>query len=204
MQQKIKPGDKVKIDNVKLNKVAKEMGPVVGKHWLRIVKSEIQRGRGVLIVKTVNGVTADVYSGNPVSLVMGIPSVPVELLTRIEESKNEGVSHHLTFTTTTLKDVKSKKGFEIKSGEDVVLEWTPKDYRVTYIYKISGGNENKIAVLTQNLYKYVRGVSKPPSLSALERMVNSGRSKSVVGKTVEPDGVDPYGSPSWLMVMGYI
>jgi hypothetical protein len=50
----------------------------------------------------------------------------------------------------------------------------------------------------------VSGITKSPSQSTLERMMNDGIATSVTGKLVEPDGYGPDGSPSWLLALGLI
>ena len=43
-----------------------------------------------------------------------------------------------------------------------------------------------------------------PGLEALEEWTYDGICESVLGETVEPDGIDEHGSPSWLLAMGMI
>jgi hypothetical protein len=45
---------------------------------------------------------------------------------------------------------------------------------------------------------------KEPSTKTMEKWMASGMAKSVFGHTVEPDGWDSDGSPSWLLVLGMI
>ena len=108
------------------------------------------------------------------------------------------------YETVMVKDSKNKKGTELLRGEKVVVVF-PKDRAVfTYIFSADDPKRlNKIMVLTTNLHKYVKGASKIPSMRSLEKMAD-GIAKSVLGKRVEPDGYDPYGSPSWLLVVGII
>ena len=112
------------------------------------------------------------------------------------------------FKTKAIIPMKNSTGFEIKMNDDVIVKWPQvgiKQYggfSICHIYK-SGDESKKMVVQNQNLYKYVRGVSKPPSDLSLEKM-SDGAAKSVLGKRVEPDGYDEYGSPSWLLVLGYI
>ena len=110
------------------------------------------------------------------------------------------------YSTVMLKDFRNKKGFEIKKGESVELEFNDKYYGMHAFVRIfkEGQYDKKGAVLMQNLHKWVKGATKPPSINALEKMEWSGKVKSVLGRIVEPDGVDEYGSPSWFMVMGII
>ena len=48
-----------------------------------------------------------------------------------------------------------------------------------------------------------RVVSKP-GMKSLEKWTYDSVCKSVGGKTVEPDGYDTEGYPSWLLVLGFI
>ncbi len=45
----------------------------------------------------------------------------------------------------------------------------------------------------------------PPDLTALAgEELHSGTCPSVLGETVEPDGCDEHGSPSWLVALGFV
>ena len=43
-----------------------------------------------------------------------------------------------------------------------------------------------------------------PTINTMEKWTENGVAKSVSGQTVEPDGWDSKGNPSWLLVLGYI
>lgn len=43
-----------------------------------------------------------------------------------------------------------------------------------------------------------------PSLRQLKKWDNDGVSKTPSGWTVEPDGYGPDGSPSWLIILGWV
>ena len=43
-----------------------------------------------------------------------------------------------------------------------------------------------------------------PDLEEIEHWVYSSRCESILGATVEPDGIDPDGAPSWLIAVGLI
>jgi hypothetical protein len=45
---------------------------------------------------------------------------------------------------------------------------------------------------------------KAPALNTLEKWSNDGICKTPTGHRVEPDGHGPDGSPSWLLVLGWI
>jgi hypothetical protein len=64
------------------------------------------------------------------------------------------------------------------------------------------GNDNHCRLASGHVVR-VTNAFKSPSMATLERY-SHGLSKSVLGNTVEPDGHDSEGSPSWLLVMGMI
>lgn len=43
-----------------------------------------------------------------------------------------------------------------------------------------------------------------PNLEQVMEWSNDGVAESVLGESVEPDGYDKYGSPSWLLTLGVI
>lgn len=47
-------------------------------------------------------------------------------------------------------------------------------------------------------------VTRIPSVRQLERWSFDGVAESTLGNTVEPDGRDQYGAPSWLLVFGLL
>jgi hypothetical protein len=54
----------------------------------------------------------------------------------------------------------------------------------------------------QVAHKYFAEFEPMPSMAALERMSNDGLCETPTGETVEPDGYDEHGCPSWLMICG--
>ena len=54
------------------------------------------------------------------------------------------------------------------------------------------------------LHAIVTGFAKPPATITLHRWSLDGVCKTVTGYKVEPDGIGPDGSPSWLLALGLI
>ena len=50
----------------------------------------------------------------------------------------------------------------------------------------------------------VTSAFKAPSISTMEKWLDDGSAKSILGERVEPDGVDCHGSPSWMLALGII
>lgn len=86
---------------------------------------------------------------------------------------------------TTKKDIKLKDGSILPKGSPVTFDGTS-------ICLVMG--------------KRVRITSAfpTPSISTMEKWNNNGVCKTATGAKVEPDGIDSYGCPSWLMVMGLV
>lgn len=114
----------------------------------------------------------------------------------------------------TKKDFKLKNGDEIPKGTAVQLRYLgPDDPNGTTMCELSldwtgpsGRNYQRQPMKTRILVlpSLVSGVKSPPGMSALERMSENGTATTPTGKRVEPDGYGPDGSPSWLLVLGYI
>ena len=99
-----------------------------------------------------------------------------------------------------IKDVKTKQGENFKAGTEIdKIEYDK--YGLKAILHVNGLS---ISVSSKNLYKYVSGFKKPPSMRALEKMASDGIARSITGKKVEPDGFGPDGSPSWLIALGLV
>jgi hypothetical protein len=47
-------------------------------------------------------------------------------------------------------------------------------------------------------------VEEPPDREELERIILDSMCPSITGHDVEPDGHDPHGAPSWMLVLGLV
>ena len=84
----------------------------------------------------------------------------------------------------------------------VTITW-PDDRRPSLARVVSSDLDFRIS--SKNLVGYFgRPFVKVPTISALMKMSNDGIVKSLTGERVEPDGYGNDGSPSWLLVLGYI
>ena len=102
---------------------------------------------------------------------------------------------------TLKREVKLKDGTVLPKGASGSLRFNASSPRVVTVDFDTRPNTNLgVAGLYEN---FGRPFTKVPSMSSLSRMAD-GLSKSVTGKTVEPDGYGPDGSPSWLLVLGMI
>jgi hypothetical protein len=98
-------------------------------------------------------------------------------------------------------EIRMKDGSVLKAGNKFSIRWEEtaighrprvKVYGSDSEFKISNGTAIKMLG------------KKEPSVSSLSRWDGNGICKSILGETVEPDGTDSYGSPSWLIVKGLI
>lgn len=106
--------------------------------------------------------------------------------------------------TTLAVDWKSKKtGQEFKKGTPVTLRMMGKDGGLFTRVDFTDDFNNRL-FSTMHLYKYFRGLRKPPSDRQMEKWMDDGYALTVTGKRTEPDGYGYDGSPSWLLIMGFI
>ena len=102
---------------------------------------------------------------------------------------------------TLKKDLKFKDGSEIRKGEKGTLRFNEGNPGLATVdFESRKGTRLSSSKLSDY---FGRPFTKEPSMASLERM-SDGIAKSVTGKTVEPDGYGPDGSPSWLLVLGFI
>ena len=104
----------------------------------------------------------------------------------------------------TLKvDVTSKKsGQKYTKGSVVSVAFSNDNEpaRVTLTF-VDGHSVN---VKESNVYRFVEGFKKQPTIATMERWVSGCFAYTLTGYKVEPDGRGPDGSPSWLLVLGLI
>lgn len=95
--------------------------------------------------------------------------------------------------------MKTQKEIKLKDGSTI-----PKGLPVTFIE----GKDSRCLVHSplhsEPLQVRITSAFKAPSMSLLERWSYESVVRTPTGKRVEPDGHGPDGSPSWLLVMGFI
>ena len=96
---------------------------------------------------------------------------------------------------TLKRNMKLKSGREYAGGTKFTLNFDPSGMELV------DDLENKIR-FGGRLDSYF-GI-KIPSMKTLEKWSEEGYAKSVGGKTVEPDGWDSEGTPSWMILLGMI
>ena len=95
--------------------------------------------------------------------------------------------------------MKTKKAIPLKDGSTL-----PKGLKVSFIE----GKDSRCLVHSPlhalPLQVRITSAFPAPSLSSLERWGNEGGCKTPTGKWTEQDGYGSDGSPSWMMVLGFI
>jgi hypothetical protein len=105
-----------------------------------------------------------------------------------------------TFATKTAREIKLKDGGVIPKG--VFCDLSFGDKPTTIFCKLEN-NERIYKLRASRAGDYFVGIEMP-DIETLEEWSNDGICESVFGERVEPDGWDADGSPSWLLVLGYI
>lgn len=115
---------------------------------------------------------------------------------------------------TLKKDLKLRTGDVIPRGTEVdVLFLGPRHRFGDSLCHLkaewtgsSGRDYTKKPLLVKidTLERKVTGFKRPPSTMSLMKMMDNGITTTPTGKRVEPDGYGPDGSPSWMLVLGFI
>jgi len=94
-----------------------------------------------------------------------------------------------------------KDGSVLKAGNKFSIRWEETAIGHRPRVKVYG-SESEFKISNGTAIKMLG--KKLPSLSSLSRWESNGNCKSLLGEIVEPDGIDSYGSPSWLIHMNLI
>jgi len=106
----------------------------------------------------------------------------------------------LLMNITTSNEIKFKLGLTIDAGTPCVLQF---DGKTTVATITAVGSNVGFRLRCSSLPRYFNRF-KAPSIKTMQNWSDQGIAKSVLGNRVEPDGFDPEGSPSWMLVMGII
>lgn len=104
----------------------------------------------------------------------------------------------------TLRDITLKSGIVIAKDTEVTIKWLAPEVSRGVLCEVVTKDGQTFKTMVGTLHTKVSGCKKPPTLNTLRKWVFDGVAKSVLGKTVEPDGYDEHGSPSWLLALGFI
>ena len=99
-----------------------------------------------------------------------------------------------------LVDVTTKSGNTFNNGIEMDLSFPQESDGRVCIATDSDGRRFRIRISS---LKDKFGI-RVPSMKTLEKWVDDGTCSSIGGKSVEPDGWDSNGTPSWLIALGLI
>ena len=105
------------------------------------------------------------------------------------------------FRTKTIRTITFKSGVTITNHSDVtVVPVNSLNCGVTYVS--AEGKELKFKIGYSKAHEYLLGFVKPPSIKSLEKNYSENATcKNPIGNTVEVDGEDHYGFPSWCRIL---
>lgn len=108
----------------------------------------------------------------------------------------------MAFKTKTNKTISLKSGSTIVTGSDVqVLPLSNTHCGVIFV-PLNGGEKKTFKIAYTVAYQYLAGFMKPPSINALQKTFEEDSNcKNPIGNTVEIDGEDHYGFPSWCRIL---
>lgn len=103
---------------------------------------------------------------------------------------------------TTKRELKaSNAGIFIPSGSQVNTYFSGKNHSFIYVEDTNG---NLLATRATNAHLTFGGFTKEPSIGTMTKWVSDGVARTITGHRTEPDGTGPDGSPSWLLVLGFM
>jgi len=102
-------------------------------------------------------------------------------------------------TSKSIREIKLKNGTVIPQGTSCAIA-----FNMTVYATISPDGFAPYTTRAANLHRTFSGFAKAPSVASLERQMNEGICKTVMGERTEPDGYDSHGAPSWMLALGLI
>jgi hypothetical protein len=100
---------------------------------------------------------------------------------------------------TTKHEVRFKDGHTIRKGETLMIQWPDPRTNPAQVDVLHRDRQLRISAVTA-----LRWIGKSFSEEELAEAVMDSICKTPNGTTVEPDGIDPEGVPSWLLIHGLI
>lgn len=98
-------------------------------------------------------------------------------------------------------EIRLKDGTVFPIGTDFSVSFVGGGSVIAVLVATISGKQFKTNCV--RLPRYFDGF-RVPSTAALEKAIDEGICRSVMGERVEPDGWDQHGSPSWLLALGMI
>ena len=99
------------------------------------------------------------------------------------------------------RDVILKDGREFHKGDKASVKFIQKGFSHILEVTVEGETFRTRAHKGSNM---LTGFTQEPSIETLEKWSSGCGCESITGEWCEPDGYGSDGSPSWLLVLGYI
>ena len=97
------------------------------------------------------------------------------------------------------REVRFRNGYTLPKGSLIILNW-PDAKAKPFQVEVHHGN----TVFHSPAATALAWIGLTVSQEALETAMEDGTCETPSGITVEPDGIDPHGVPSWLGIHGLI
>ena len=106
------------------------------------------------------------------------------------------------FNTRTINTIAFRSGTTITNGSEVEVVPLNTTHCGIKFKPLNGGPEVKIKIRYEIAHQYLAGFNKAPSVKSLEKKFSEmSTCKTPIGNTVEVDGQDQYGFPSWCSIL---
>lgn len=98
-----------------------------------------------------------------------------------------------------LREIRFKDGYRIPKGGLILISWPDPRMQANRVQVHHGDRVIPVPAVTALAW-----IGHTASLAELEEATFDGTCETPNGHSVEPDGVDPEGVPSWLLIHGLI
>lgn len=106
------------------------------------------------------------------------------------------------FKTKNNQTLMFTSGNVITSGSDVEVVPLNNTYCGIKFKPLNGDPELKLKIRYEIAHQYLAGFVKPPTIQSLQKtFADNSTCKNPIGNTVEVDGEDQYGFPSWCRIL---
>lgn len=105
--------------------------------------------------------------------------------------------------SVTKTPIRTKHGEVVPSGSKVTGVEFMRERPSLCLLHVEGRPE-PLKIQVKNLHAYLAGYMMPPSRAKLAEMIAEGKARTPTGKEVAPDAWASDGSPSWVIVLGYV
>jgi hypothetical protein len=99
----------------------------------------------------------------------------------------------------TIREIRFRDGYIIPKGDTLLIDWPDARARPMEVEVLHRDRAFPGRAATSLLW-----IGLSPAPAELEAAVSEGACETPAGHSVEPDGIDCEGNPSWLLIYGLI